>query len=53
MAQAQQPSDRTPAFTGLIVGAILTVVILYATVQWTNTRFAAHAAEGAAATQAH
>ena len=53
MAHAQQPSDRTPAVTGLLVGAILTAVILYATVQWTNARFEAHKAEGAAATQAH
>lgn len=51
---ANQPSDRQPAFTGLIVGAILTVAILFATVKWTNARFAAHAgAESPAASQAH
>lgn len=55
MAHAShQQTDTKPAFTGLIVGALLTAAILYATVQWTNARFAAH--EGTAtpaASQAH
>ena len=46
-APAHQGTDRRAAFTGLIVGAVVTVAILYATVQWTNARFAGH--EGAAA----
>ncbi|MCU0625408.1 MAG: hypothetical protein MUF21_02830 [Gemmatimonadaceae bacterium] len=54
MAHSTPPSDRQPAFTGLIVGAVLTFAILLGVVKWTNARFAGH--EGAAAapaTQAH
>jgi len=45
------PSDRGAAYTGLIGGAIVIFVILFATVKFTNARFAAehgekkHAAE--------
>jgi hypothetical protein len=42
------PSDRAAAYTGLIGGAILTFVILFATVKVTNAQFAAHHAEKAA-----
>lgn len=55
MAHAtHQQTDAKPAFTGLIVGAVVTAAILYATVLWTNARFAAHEASATpAASQAH
>jgi hypothetical protein len=45
------PNDRSAAYTGLIGGAIVVFVILFATVKLTNAQFAAahgdkaHAAE--------
>ncbi len=45
-SHAEAPSDRRAAFTGLIVGAVVVFVILFATVKVTSARFAAH--EGAA-----
>ncbi len=39
------PSDRSAAYTGLIGGAILVFVILFATVKVTNARFAAEHGE--------
>ena len=51
MAHTPQHSDRTPAFTGLIVGALLTAAILYGTVQWTNAQFAGHEAPAGSAAQ--
>ncbi len=43
------PSDRSAAYTGLGIGAVLVFVILFTVVKVTNARFAAHeaAAEGA------
>lgn len=38
----QAPSDRTAAFTGLILGAVFVFVVLLMTVKVTNARFAAH-----------
>ncbi|MBI1809396.1 MAG: hypothetical protein HYR75_05805 [Gemmatimonadetes bacterium] len=33
-------SDRSAAFTGLIVGAIALGILLYGIVRWTNARYA-------------
>lgn len=49
-SHSEAPSDRGAAYTGLIGGAIVVFVILFATVKVTNARFAAehgekHAAE--------
>lgn len=38
------PGDKGAAFTGLIVGAIAVMAILYGVVQWTNSRFEGHGA---------
>ena len=40
--------DRTPAFIGLIGGAIFIFAVLFGVVLWTNGRFAGHG-EGAKA----
>lgn len=52
-AAAPQGTDRKAAFTGLIVGAVVTVAILYATVLWTNARFAGHATGSTPAAATH
>ncbi len=46
-SHSEAPSDRKAAFTGLIVGAILTFAILFATVKVTNSLFAAEHGEKA------
>ncbi|HYD51345.1 MAG TPA: hypothetical protein VEA99_01910 [Gemmatimonadaceae bacterium] len=49
-----KPGDKSAAFTGLIVGAIALLAILYGMVQWTNSRFEGHGAStGAATTTQH
>jgi uncharacterized protein (DUF983 family) len=48
-SHAAAPSDRKAAFTGLIVGAVVVFVILFATVKVTNASFAGHEAEKPAA----
>ena len=50
-----KPGDMKAAFTGLVVGAVAILVVLYGVVQWTNGRFEGHAppAAGAPATTAH
>ena len=40
--------DRTPAFIGLIGGALFIFAVLFSVVHWTNGRFAGHG-EGAKA----
>lgn len=44
-----QHNDQPAAFKGLLVTAILLFVMCYGIVQWTNTKFAAHAGAPAAA----
>ena len=39
---ALHPSDKKAAFTGLIGGAILILVLCYSMVTWTNSRFEGH-----------
>jgi hypothetical protein len=46
------PNDRGAAYTGLIGGAIVVFVILFATVKLTNARFAAEHGEKAHAAEA-
>jgi len=41
-------SDMGAAFMGLIGGAVLIGVVLYAVVLWTNKQFESHKTEGAA-----
>ena len=36
------PEDKKAAFTGLIGGAILVLVMVLGLIQWTNTQFAGH-----------
>ena len=43
------PGDKSAAFTGLLGGLVLVVVMCVAIVMWTNAKFAGHAAEGPAA----
>ena len=49
VSHSDAPSDRKAAFTGLIGGAIVIFVILFATVKVTNARFAAEHGEKKAA----
>jgi cytochrome b len=44
-------NDQPAAFKGLIITAILLFVMAYGIVQWTNSRFASHAAAPAGATK--
>jgi hypothetical protein len=44
-----KPGDMKAAFTGLVVGAVAVLAILYGVVQWTNSRFEGHAPAGATA----
>lgn len=39
---ALYPEDKKAAFTGLIGGAILVLVMVLGLVKWTNTQFAGH-----------
>ena len=39
-SHSEAPSDRKAAFTGLIAGAIVVFIILFATVKLTNAQFA-------------
>jgi hypothetical protein len=48
---APKPGDKAAAFTGLIGGAIVILVILYGMVQWTNSRFEGHGPPAAGQTQ--
>ena len=43
---ALHKEDKKAAFTGLIAGAILVLVMVVGIVKWTNGKFAGHAAEG-------
>ena len=43
------PGDKSAAFTGLLGGLVLVVVMCVAIVMWTNAKFAGHAASPAAA----
>lgn len=36
------PEDKKAAFTGLIGGAILVLVMVLGLIQWTNAQFAGH-----------
>lgn len=47
-SHTQQPSDRSAAVTGLVVGAVLVFAILFTVVKVTNASFAGEKAEGAA-----
>ena len=47
--QHDHKADARAAFMGLIFGAITLLVIMYGIVQWTNSRFAGHAAAAPAA----
>ena len=40
------PGDKSAAFTGLLGGLVLVVVMCVAIVMWTNAKFAGHAAAG-------
>jgi hypothetical protein len=42
------PGDKSAAFTGLVGGLILVVVMCVAIVMWTNSLFEGHAAAPAA-----
>jgi hypothetical protein len=48
-AHHDHKGDAKAAFTGLIVGAIVLLVIMYGIVRWTNSKFAGHAAAAPAA----
>jgi hypothetical protein len=39
---AHHPHDRTAAFTGLIVGAVALVLLLFGIVKLTNASYASH-----------
>lgn len=43
-----QASDRGAAFTGLIVGAVVLLIMVLAIVAFTNRQFAGHSAQAAA-----
>lgn len=45
-----EETDTKAAFTGLIVGAIVLLLIVVGIVKWTNTKFAGHGATPAAET---
>ncbi len=47
-SHTEAPSDRKAAFTGLIIGAVVVFVILFAVVKATNASFAGEHAEKAA-----
>ena len=49
-AHHDHKGDARAAFTGLIVGAIVLLALLYTIVMLTNRKFAGHAAEAPAAT---
>jgi hypothetical protein len=40
-SHSSAPSDRSAAYTGLVVGAVCVFLILFGVVKWTNASFAA------------
>ena len=45
---APQPGDKAAGFSGLILGAIVLFVVMFAIVRMTNAKYAGHAAAPAA-----
>ena len=45
-----KPGDMKAAFTGLVLGAVSILAILWAVVVWTNGRFEGHGTPAAGAT---
>ena len=42
MSATHHPEDRRAAFTGLIVGTVALIIIVFAIVKLTNASFASH-----------